>query len=307
MGFIHDVLGDRLSPLDAASSISCAYESTVRRNEVDLWSLWTIIIDAIKHLGSEVAASQRLAEILAHMSRLPDVVDANGNAHKSNSGRTIWRDLPDFSFYFFEHGIGEFCMTDMDFSCGHFWSMLLRANFYSLQDHIIIENIESSRHGATVQGAATKLTNANTFAALYLCELDPDGPSNELSSMRKVAREHFMYTLEIPFDTPERVRRTELYIAPATAWIAIAGPRLYQYSKSNADYKDEDVSPWWIGGTYGGVVLWDKRDGFSIERWAFWRDRFREFSKLQAGCEEAKKQAEKAAQTMQTIEEAGQT
>jgi len=184
--------------------------------------------------------------------------------------------------------------------------MLLRANFYFFQDHILIENIESSRHGATVQGAATKLTNANTFAALYLCELDPDGPSNELSSMRKVAREHFMYTLEIPFDTSERVRRTELYIAPATAWIATAGPRLYQYSKSNADYKDEDVSPWWIGGTYGGVVLWDKRDGFSIERWAFWRDRFREFSKLQAGCKEAKKQAEKAAQTMQTIEEAGQ-
>ena len=123
--------------------------------------------------------------------------------------------------------------------------------------------------------------------------------------MRKVAREHFMYTLEIPFDTPERVRRTELYIAPAGAWIAIAGPRLYQYSKSNADYQDEDVSPWWIGGSHGGVVMWEKRDGFSLERWAFWRDRFREFSKLQIGNEEAKMEAARAVETMQMIEEAG--
>ncbi len=306
MGFIHAVIADRLSPLDAASSISGAYESTVRRNEADLWSLWTIIIDAINHLGGETATSQRLAEILAQMSRLPDVLDANGEAHRSKSGRKIWRELPDFSFYFFEQGIGKFATTDTDSSMWQFWSLLLCANSYFFRDHILIENIESSRHGATVQDAATRLTNTNTFAALYLCELDPDGPPNELSSMRKVAREHFMYTLEIPFDTPERVRRTELYIAPAAAWIAIAGSRLYQYSKSNADYKGEDVSPWWIGGNHGGVVMWEKRDGFSIGRWAFWRDRFREFSKVESGSEEAKTRAARAAQTMQTIEGAGQ-
>lgn len=235
------------------------------------------MIDAVINLGGETATSQCLVETLVHLSRLPDVVDGNGDAHRSRSGRKIWRDLPDFSFYFFEQGL----------------------------DHILIENIESSRHGATVQGAATKLTNANTFAALYLCELDPDGPSNELSSMRKVAREHFMYTLEIPFDTPERVRRTELYITPAAAWIAIAGPRLYHYSKSNADYQGEDVSPRWIGGSYGGVGMWEKRDGFSLERWAFWKDRFREFSTLQTGDEEAKTQAAVAAQKMRMVEEAG--
>lgn len=171
----------------------------------------------------------------------------------------------------------------------------------------MIENIESSRHGATVQGAAAKLTNANTFAALYLCELDPVGPPENFSSMRKVAREHFMCTLEIPFDTPDRVRRTELYIPSAAAWIAIAGPKLYQYSKSNADYKGEDVSPWWIGGTFGGMVIWEKRDGFSMERWAFWGDRLREFSNLQIASEETKAQAARAAQTMQMVEEAGHT
>ena len=174
------------------------------------------------------------------------------------------------------------------------------------QDHILIENIESSRHGATVQDAATKLTNVNTFAALYLCELDPDGPSSELLSMRRIAREHFMYTLEIPFDTSERIRRTELYIAPAVAWIDIAGPRLYQFSKSNADYKGEDVSPWWIGGAHGGMVMWDKRDGFSLERWTFWKDRLREFSMLRTASEEVKAQAANAAQRMQMIDEAGQ-
>lgn len=180
-------------------------------------------------------------------------------------------------------------------------------NLHYLQDHILIEDIESSRRGATVQDAATKLTNVNTFAALYLCELDPDGPPSELLSMRRIAREHFMYTLEIPFDTPERIRRTELYIAPAVAWIELAGPRLYQFSKANADYRGEDVSPWWIGGKHGGMVMWDKRDGFSLERWAFWKDRFREFSLLRTGSEEAKTRAAEAAQRMQMIDEAGQT
>lgn len=122
--------------------------------------------------------------------------------------------------------------------------------------------------------------------------------------MRKVAREHFMYTLEIPFDTPERVRRAEIYIAPAAAWITIAGPNLYHYSKSNTDYEGEDVSPWWIGGTYGGMVMWEKRDGFSIERWTFWRDRFQEFSQLQSASEEARKQAGEATQTILAIEKA---
>ncbi|KAL2046868.1 hypothetical protein N7G274_000886 [Stereocaulon virgatum] len=273
INIIHNVITDQLSPLNAATKISHAYEPSVRQNKADLWSLWTILIDAISRLGGETTVSQCLAEVLAHLSKLPDVVDANGDACKWN-GKNVWRDLPDFSFYFSEQGV----------------------------DHILIENIESSRHGATVHDAATKLTNINTFAALYLCELDPNGPPSELSSMRRIAREHFMYTLEIPFDTPDRIRRTELYIAPAVAWIDLAGPRLHQFSESNADYTGEDVEPWWIGRTHGGMVMWDKRDGFSLERWAFWKKRFREFSVLRTGSEEAKMQAAKAARRMQMID-----
>ena len=107
MDLISDVMSNKLPPFDAASKISCAYESSVRRDEADLWSLWTIIIDAVSQLGGETITSQRLAEILVQLSRLPDIVDANENVYKSRSGRKIWRDLPDFSFYFFEQGIGK--------------------------------------------------------------------------------------------------------------------------------------------------------------------------------------------------------
>lgn len=112
MGIVHDMIADRLPPSDAASKISCAYESTVRQNNADLWSLWTIMIDAVINLGGETATSQRLVETLVHLSRLPDVVDENGDAHRSRSGRKIWRDLPDFSFYFFEQGLGKFATHD---------------------------------------------------------------------------------------------------------------------------------------------------------------------------------------------------
>lgn len=127
MGSIHDVITGRLSPLDAASSVSYAYESAIKRNEADLWSLWTIVIDAVNQLGGETVTSQRLAEYLARMSRLPDVIDANGNALRSESGRKIWRDLPDFSFYFFEQGIGKFATSEMSCSygsLGHFFYVL---------------------------------------------------------------------------------------------------------------------------------------------------------------------------------------
>lgn len=144
--------------------------------------------------------------------------------------------------------------------------------------------------------------NANTFAALYLREID-DGPQLEFSNMRKVAREHFTYTLEVPFDTPARVRRAEIYMKPAAAWINIAGFRLYKYSKANRDYTGEDVAPGWIGGEHdGGTVMWDKRDGFSVERWTFWRNRFEEFSQLESADAEAKKQAAISVRRMRELE-----
>jgi hypothetical protein len=113
METIHNVITDHLSPLNAATNIAHAYESTVRQNKADLWSLWTIIIDAITHLGGETAVSQRLAELLAHLSRLPDVPDANGNACRWN-GKKVWGELPDFSFYLSEQGIGTFATTAVD-------------------------------------------------------------------------------------------------------------------------------------------------------------------------------------------------
>lgn len=147
--------------------------------------------------------------------------------------------------------------------------------------------------------------NTSTFAAILLRELDPNGPENVFSGMRQIAREHFLYTLELPFDTPDRVRRVETYIPPAAAWITIAGPNLYSYCKLNSDYTGEDVEPWWLlGDKYGGLVMWDKRDGFSIERWAFWKLRLQEFSTSQYASDGAKAEAARTAEKMDAIEEA---
>lgn len=108
MTTIHDVVVERLSPLDAARQISSTYEPALRQGHSGLWSLWTIINSAITNLGGDTDILQRLAQMLIQLSRLPNIVDDSGRPLKSPSGRKIWQELPDFSFYFFEEAIGEF-------------------------------------------------------------------------------------------------------------------------------------------------------------------------------------------------------
>ena len=104
---IHDVAVHQISPSEAAKSISSDYKSAFKP-KCTLWSLWTIIIDAIRNLGGDEDVSKQFAQTLLHLSNLPDVLDENGQALKVNSGRKIWSDLPDFSFYFFEQGLGMY-------------------------------------------------------------------------------------------------------------------------------------------------------------------------------------------------------
>ena len=107
MDTINDVVAkDSISPFDAARSICSTYESSVIHHKADLWSLWRTIIEAAARLD-ETEALRRLAGLLVEISKQPDVLDEKGIPCKSNSGMQIWRDLPDFSFYFFEHAISK--------------------------------------------------------------------------------------------------------------------------------------------------------------------------------------------------------
>lgn len=143
-------------------------------------------------------------------------------------------------------------------------------------------------------------TNGNVFAALYLRDLD-ESSSKEFGLMRHYCLSIMRVALEVATDTPQQIRRTEIHVPQAARWIEIAGHNIYNFSKANLDNTGENVIQVWIGGEDGGFLVWTGADGFSVERWTFWKRRFGEIAHSEVK-EEVKKLAAQAVEEMEKIE-----
>jgi len=156
------------------------------------------------------------------------------------------------------------------------------------------------RDQATWDAQSRKYTNGNVFAALYLRELDPHGPPRDLGSMKNLAQWNISVALELPIDTLERFQQTEIYVPPAALWILIAGRNVYECCKAKVNNTGDLVQQRWMG-MYGGTLLWTGEEGFSIERWNFWKQRFSHISQLE-GTERVVQLAAQAAEEMEKID-----
>lgn len=68
-----------------------------------MWDLWNIVCDAIDHLGDPTSNLEQLVQMMICISKLPDVVDINGEVVKSSmNSQVCWRELPGSAFYFRE-------------------------------------------------------------------------------------------------------------------------------------------------------------------------------------------------------------
>ncbi|KAL6716084.1 hypothetical protein ACLMJK_005650 [Lecanora helva] len=246
----HDLLSRRITPLEAAQTISSLYVSRIEEGDVNSWYPWTILLDAVKTIESDVDSLRLVAQMLRCISQLPEPLDVSGEAVKSGiNAQVFWRDMPGFSYA-----------------------------FRQATPFVLIEDLEG-QDGVAWEDAARRVSNANIFAALYLQELVPNGPERDFSSMRKFALDQLMWTLEIETENAGQLRRAELYVPAVANWIRIAGRNLYAYCKDNRDYKNEDVPQRWMGGPeYGSELLWTGRDGYNIERWQLWNRRFDEIA-----------------------------
>jgi hypothetical protein len=65
--------------------------------------LWGKLADATRHLGA--THTQELVDFLIAIKQLPDIVNDAGSVVKYG-GRVIWRQMPDWGWIFFEHGLG---------------------------------------------------------------------------------------------------------------------------------------------------------------------------------------------------------
>ncbi|KAH0339831.1 hypothetical protein KCU81_g7084, partial [Aureobasidium melanogenum] len=187
--------------------------------------------------------------MLIHLSRLPDVI-ADGRTCKEN-GRTYWQDIPEFSFWFSEEALHVHAIHDIDLgNCPLTW-----------------------------QQQAQRYKAANTFAALYLSALTPS-ITHEWKSIQRITRDTLTQALEVEIVSYSQIRRAGIYIPAAAQWLLHSAPLIWEFCKRkclcSGDMEERD----WIGGSDGSEALWQGEDGFRVERWVFWKERFADVARL---------------------------
>jgi hypothetical protein len=65
--------------------------------------LWGVLAGATRHLGA--SHTQQLVDLLIAIRQLPDVINDAGRT-VTHGGKVIWRQMPDWGWVFFEHGLG---------------------------------------------------------------------------------------------------------------------------------------------------------------------------------------------------------
>ncbi len=272
---IRDLLEARINPQIAATTLASSYQSRVKSGDAELWYLWTAICDSIEHVGHRMEYLARLAQMVRCISRLPDVLDANGHPiQRKTKAQVYWRDVPRFAYCFSEMAI----------------------------DYVFLEDLDRGL-GVNRDSAIQKLLHGNVFGAMYLLELDPDGPRYDYWYFRKLARDQLMHALELATDTHYQIRRAEVYVPPAAMWILLAGRNIYRYCKADMDSTGEQLGQQRIGGEQRSELTFLGRDGFNLERWMFWRTRFEQISKLERIDRDVMEYAIRAAKEMSEVEQ----
>ncbi|KAG9663301.1 hypothetical protein KCU64_g1396, partial [Aureobasidium melanogenum] len=60
----------------------------------------------------------------------------------------------------------------------------------------------------------------------------------------------------------------------AAQWFLYASPQIWAFSKDKEGYEGEKIWKEWLGGSDGSKPTWVGDDGFSVERWLFWKEQY---------------------------------
>lgn len=88
--------------------------------------------------------------------------------------------------------------------------------------------------------------------------------------MDSYALDALMNGVESSLDTPEGVQEVQRDVTAAATWMFLAGNEIYEHCRKNHGRRPpmEGANPY----------LWKGDQGYSLERWTFWKQRFHELS-----------------------------
>ncbi|KAG9838975.1 acetyl-CoA synthetase-like protein, partial [Aureobasidium melanogenum] len=100
---LESLLNNQVSGSATAKKINDIYlRSLVSGHRTSVSFVWGVFADASRWFGA--SHTQQLVDLIVAIKQLPDVVDKAGHV-VTNGGRVIWRELHDFGWIFFEHGL----------------------------------------------------------------------------------------------------------------------------------------------------------------------------------------------------------
>jgi hypothetical protein len=101
---LESLLYGRLSEVATARRINeILAPRLISRLRAGVGWLWGVLAGATRHLGA--SHTQQLVDLLIAIKQLPDITDDAGYV-VTYGGKVIWRQMPDWGWIFFEHGIG---------------------------------------------------------------------------------------------------------------------------------------------------------------------------------------------------------
>lgn len=107
------------------------------------------------------------------------------------------------------------------------------------------------------------LLNATAFCSMYL------GRAKHGDDMSFFALIEISRGVEEPYQTPEGYRNAVIYVPPAVTRILLGGKGIYGFCKS--DRKCIDNQPGYVVDE--ASCKWQQGRGYSLGRWAFWKER----------------------------------
>lgn len=268
---IADVCSGQTNADDAASRIS----SLVLEQQHDLVDTYHESINCIISAAQQIndaGSSERLAALIASLARLPDAKNTGAEPLHYNDGSLDWTIPPGDTITFYD---------------GRLWADLPSFGLQMRETW----NGPKATMGVVASAAAAdardRWTNANAFCAHFVKRYGAIPP---LSCYRIYA----LWTISSALEYGIKSRRGEdlwLDIPAAAKWVEVLG--------SEMRYWIDDYDGW-LGA--GGGTLWKAEEhgyGFSPQRWAFWRERFRRLATDKMLDEDSQRVAAEAAGRME--------